>query len=249
MSGAKRPSILVVDDDEDVGDVVAAILSDEGYSVTALSDLSGESFRIALGRLEPDLILLDGAGRHEYGEGWLQAARVHLRERPVPVIMLTAHAQDAREAREGGTPRAISAAFAAVLLKPFSLDTLIDAVSKAVSHEPFSRSDTAERHRTEALVARLVAIGATDIRPSARREWATFRLSPADRRVHQLYWWQREGQYLLGAYSEHGVFERLGTFWELDDALAACGERLKASDPHEPRPMSSGGEVGHTDDA
>ncbi|MGZ8481315.1 MAG: response regulator [Candidatus Limnocylindria bacterium] len=249
MSGAKRPTILVVDDDEDVGDVVAAILGDEGYSVTTLSDMSGDAFRITLGKLEPDLILLDGAGRHEYGEGWLQAARVHLRERPVPVIMLTAHALDAREAMEGGTPRAISAAFAAVLLKPFSLDTLIDAVSKAVSHEPFSRSDTAEQHRTEALVAKLGAIGATDIRPSARREWATFRLSPADRRVHQLYWWQKEGQYLLGAYSEHGVFEPLGTFWELDDALAACGDRLKPSDPHEPRPMSSGGEAGHTDDA
>jgi CheY-like chemotaxis protein len=226
MSGAKGPSILVVDDDEDVGEVVAAILSDEGYSVTTISDLSGESFRTALGKLEPDLILLDGAGRSEYGEGWVQAARVHLRNRPVPVIMLTAHALDAREAKEAGTPRAQSAAFAAVLLKPFSLDTLIEVVSKTVSHEPFNRSDTAERRRTESLTAKLSAIGATDIRPSDRREWATFRLSPDDR-VYQLYWWQRQGQYLLGAYSGNGVFEKLGTFWELDEALAACQARIR----------------------
>jgi CheY-like chemotaxis protein len=230
MSGAKGPSILVVDDDEDVGDVVAAILSDEGYSVTTISDLSGEAFRMALGKLEPDLILLDGAGRHEYGEGWLQAARVHLRNRPVPVIMLTAHAQDAREAREGGSTRAHDAAFAAVLLKPFSLDTLIDVVSKSVSHTPFNHSDSAEHRRTDSLVAELRALGATGILPSARRQWATFRLPPDDR-VYQLYWWQQQGQYLLGAYSSDGVFDKLGTFWELEEALAACRARIRGPQP------------------
>ncbi|MEP7082556.1 MAG: response regulator [Chloroflexota bacterium] len=230
MSGDKRPSILVVDDDEDVGDVVAAILSDEGYSVSTISDLSGEAFRTALGKLEPDLILLDGAGRHEYGEGWLQAARVHLRDRPVPVIMLTAHAQDAREARAGVSPRAESAAFAAVLLKPFSLDTLVETVSKSVSHSPFNRSDAAEQRRTDSLVTELRAIGATGILPSARRQWATFRLPPDDR-IYQLYWWQRQGQYLLGAYSRDGIFDKLGTFWELGDALAACQTRVRGPAP------------------
>lgn len=231
MSGAERLSILVVDDDEDVGDVVAAILSDEGYSVTTISDLAGDAFRVALGKLEPDLILLDGAGRHEYGEGWLQAARVHLRDRPVPVIMLTAHALDAREARAGESTRAQSAAFAAVLLKPFSLDTLIDIVSKTVSHEPFNHSDRAERIRTQSLIAKLHGIGATDIVTSARREWATFRLPPDDR-TYQLYWWQKQGRYLLGAYSGDGVFEKLGTFWELADALGACQARIRAPQAH-----------------
>ncbi len=74
------------------------------------------------------------------------------------------------------------------------------------------------------LSGRLESIGATEIRPSARREWATFRL-PADERVYQLYWWQEQAQYLLGAYSTDGIFERLGAFWELDDALAACQAR------------------------
>ena len=89
MTDAQRHSVLVVDDDEDVGEVIAAILSDEGYAVHILSDVSDESFRTAIGQLEPDLILLDGAGRSEYGEGWLEAARVHLRQRPIPVVMLT----------------------------------------------------------------------------------------------------------------------------------------------------------------
>ena len=224
--------MLVVDDDEDVGEVIAAILTDEGYTVHTLTDVSDESFRTAIGQLEPDLILLDGAGRGEYGEGWLEAARVHVRPRPIPVIMLTGHASDAREAAAGGTERAQTAAFAAVLLKPFGLDTLIDIVARTVSDEPYNHSATGEQRRTETFTERLQAIGATDIRPSTRREWATF-LLPPDERVHQLYWWQGQAQYLLGAYTSDGVFERLGTFWELDDALAACDprERGTASDP------------------
>lgn len=227
MSGAKSPSVLVVDDDEDVGDVIAAVLLDEGYTVDTISDVSPDSFRTALGQLEPDLILLDGAGRSEYGEGWLQAARVHHRQRPIPIVMLTGHSKDAHEAEEGGTERAQAAAFAAVLLKPFDLDTLIDVVSRAVSHEPFNHSRAGEQRRTTSLVGKLRAIGATEIRPSSRREWATFRLPP-DEGVYQLHWWQSKGQYLLGAYSPDGMFERLGTFWELNDALAACESRHRA---------------------
>lgn len=220
--------MLVVDDDEDVGEVIAAILLDEGYNVHTLTDVSDESFRTAIGQLEPDLILLDGAGRHEYGEGWLEAARVHQRPRPIPVIMLTGHARDAREAAAGGTERAQTAAFAAVLLKPFALDTLVETVAGTVSHEPFNHTAAGELRRTESLSGRLEAIGATDIRPSTRREWATFTL-PSDDRVYQLYWWQKQAQYLLGVYSDSGIFERLGTFWELDDALAAADARRRGT--------------------
>jgi len=223
-------SVLVVDDDEDVGEVIAAVLSDEGYTATTLSDMSVDSFRSAIGQLEPDLILLDGAGREEYGEGWLEAALMHLRHRPIPVIMLTGHSIDASEAEAGGTARAQAAAFAAVLLKPFNLDRLIDLVARTVGDEPFSHTEADERLRTEALTDKLSAIGATEIRPSTRREWATFVLPP-DELVYQLYWWQSEGRYLLGAYSADGVFVRLGTFWELDDALAACEERKRELTP------------------
>ena len=216
--------MLVVDDDEDVGEVIAAILSDEGYAVHILADVSDESFRTAIGQLEPDLILLDGAGQSEYGEGWLEAARVHLRQRPIPVVMLTGHSHDAREAEAADTERARAAAFSAILLKPFGLDQLLSVVATTVSDEPFNHSESSERRRTDALTSRLVGIGATDVRPSARREWATF-LLPPDERVYQLYWWQKHAQYLLGAYSADGIFERLGTFWELDDALAACEAR------------------------
>lgn len=224
MSDAQGQSVLVVDDDEDVGEVIAAILGDEGYAVHVLSDVSDESFRTAIGQLEPDLILLDGAGRSEYGEGWLEAARVHLRNRPIPVVMLTGHAHDAREAEVGGTERAEAAAFAAILLKPFGLDKLVNVVATTISETPFNHSETGEHARTDSLTNRLEEIGATDIRPSARREWATFRLPP-DERVYQLYWWQKQAQYLLGAYATDGIFERVGTFWELDDALAECKER------------------------
>lgn len=224
MSTGEHQSVLVVDDDEDVGEVIAAILADEGYAVHVISDVSDASFRTAIGQLEPDLILLDGAGRHEYGEGWLEAARVHQRPRSIPVIMLTGHSIDASEAVAGATERAQTAAFAAVLLKPFALDSLVETVARTVSREPFNHSAAGELRRTESLTRRLVSIGATDIQPSTRREWATFVLPPDDR-VYQLYWWQKQAQYLLGVYGDDGIFERLGTFWELDDALTEANAR------------------------
>jgi AmiR/NasT family two-component response regulator len=47
--------------------------------------------------------------------------------------MFSAHLTDSREAVANLTERAQEAGFAAVLLKPFSIDQLVDAVSIAVA--------------------------------------------------------------------------------------------------------------------
>jgi hypothetical protein len=62
---------------------------------------------------------------------------------------------------------------------------------------------------------------ASDIRTSDRREWATFRPKDADA-IHQLYWWQLMGVYLVGSYDPGGVLQPIGRFFELDAALAAA---------------------------
>lgn len=225
-------SILVIDDDEDIGEVISVILGQEGYNVRALAETSLDAVRTAIAQLEPDLILMDGAGRSEYGEGWIEAAWVRKRRRRIPVIMLTGHAKDAHEAEGRESKRAQAAGFAAVLLKPFDLDNLLDTVSRTVSDEPFNRGDASEQARTASLVGKLRSVGAADVRASTLREWATFALPP-DERVYQLFWLQSKGQYLLGAYSADGVFERLGTFWELGEALAACAA-IRGSGPAPP---------------
>lgn len=215
-------SILVIDDDRDIGEVVTAILSDEGYDVTALDHISDETVRAAIGRLEPDCILLDGVEAVEYAEAWATAAEMSHRPRPIPTVMFTAHSADAAEAQEATSKRAAEAGFTAVLRKPFHLDELVATVERAVGTSvPFNHSDRAEHARTKELVARLTAAGALDVRPSTRREWANFRNAAGDEM--QLYWWQAAGAYLVARYSIDGArLELVGHYFGLEAAIRAA---------------------------
>ena len=214
--------VLLIDDDADVANVVLAILTDEGYAVSILVDTSHESILAAVGKQEPDCVLLDGSGATEYGSSWADAAYLAARERAIPTIMFSAHVLEAREAREGTSDRARAADFAAVLEKPFSLDDQLAAVATACGRsEVFNRSAEGDRERTLALTRRLRELGASDIRTSDRREWATFR--PEDSEViRQLYWWQRMGVYLVGSYGSEGGLTPIGQFFELEAAIAAA---------------------------
>ena len=195
-----RPSILCVDDDRDVVEVVQAILEDEGYAVSSLYDLTNDSPLLrTIGRLEPDaLVLLDGFAAASYGDAWDLAAGIRNQPRPVPVVMFTAHAFDIAEAEEATSDRSTRAGFAAILSKPFSLDELVETVARAVGRsDPFDRSRGAEEMRTRELVQALKARGATDVRPlKMRRSRALFK--DQDGAWRQLYWWQGRGVYQLG---------------------------------------------------
>ena len=228
--------VLVVDDDADVADVVLAILSDDGYLVSTLTDTAHESIRAAVGKQEPDCILLDGSPGPNYGPSWAEAAYLAARARSVPTVMFSAHASDVREARAEESDRANAADFAAIVAKPFALDDLLTAVATACGNsEPFNHSAEGDRKRTVALVHRLRQEGATDIRTSDRREWATFRPKDADV-MCQLYWWQRVGVYLVGSYQDDGTLKRIGHFFELEAAIAAAiaAENRDPSDSTQP---------------
>jgi DNA-binding response OmpR family regulator len=223
--------VLLVDSDADVTDVVVAILTDEGYEVTTLNTMDHEALASAVNRFEPDCVLLDSASRPAFGESWTEAAYLAARSRMVPTIMFTAHHQDVREARENTSDRAMAAGFAAILPKPFNLDDLLAAVATACDRsEPFNRTADGERARTLALARRLRESGATDVRTSNRREWATF-VSSKDERIYQLYWWQKLGRYILGRYDEEARLEIVGQFNELESAIGAAFS--KDRDPNE----------------
>lgn len=218
--------VLLVDDDADVADVVVALLTDEGYTVSVLVDTSHESILAAVGKQEPDCVLLDGSTATEYGSSWADAAYLAARERAIPTIMFSAHLDDLREAREAESNRARAAGFAAIVSKPFGLDELLSAVAQACGRsEPFNESADGDRERTVALARRLRERGATDIRTSDRREWATFRPKGLDA-IRQLYWWQLMGVYLVGSYEEEGVLKPIGRFFELEAAIAAANPKL-----------------------
>ena len=222
--GADPLRVLLVDNDEDIAELVNAILTDEGFAVTTLSETNHDAIAATVGRMEPDSILLDSAEGPAFGGSWSEAAYLSRRDRAVPSVMFTAHASAVAEARDRTSERAIEADFASIVPKPFTLDELLDAVATATGRsQRFDRSETADRQRTAELEEQLRAAGATDIRTSARREWATF-VSPHDDRIYQIYWWQLKGLYMIGRYDEDARLEMVGRFFERSAAISAAME-------------------------
>jgi two-component system chemotaxis response regulator CheY len=118
MTEATMAPILVVEDDTDIRETIAAILEMEGYAVELASN--GEEAITVVANQTPSLVLLDM--RMPVLDGW-GFARV-LRERgvSVPIIVMTA-AQDAgRWAREIGAQGYIA--------KPFDLGDLLSQVQQ-----------------------------------------------------------------------------------------------------------------------
>ena len=216
--GKPTPSVLCVDDDRDVAEVLEAILEDEGYAVSCLYELADDALLRAVGRLEPDVILLDDASVTDHGGSWELAAAIADRRRPVPVVMLTVDRGDEAEVTGGISARAGAAHFAATVLKPFHLDELLTAVATAARRStPFDHGEAADARRTDELVAALQARGATDVRPSRMREWALFR--DAKGRLVQIYWWQNRGVFQVGRYRDNGQLVMAGQFVDRNAAI------------------------------
>jgi CheY-like chemotaxis protein len=221
-------SVLIVNDDPNLADLLRAVLADEGYQVSVLSDARIDAVRVAVGQLEPDCLLLDADSRGGFGDPRGTAAWLRERARPVPTILLVA--------RRGESDPGQQAGFNALLPKPFDPDALVEVVTRCTGLATlFDRSDQADADRTAALVEKLWAVGARDIRPSTRREWAQFR-TPAGALL-LLYWSQRDGVYYVMRHTEgrSGV-ERVGQFYDLDTAIALAAVTTAPPDAEQPEP-------------
>jgi len=113
-----HPSVLLVDDDEEVVEVVARLLRAAGHEVhTALG--CREGLRVAL-RFGCDVLVSDLRLGDGDGCDLLRALRAW---RPVPAVAVTAYA-------DGETRlRALRAGFAAVVLKPLEVADVAAAVA------------------------------------------------------------------------------------------------------------------------
>ncbi len=112
VTGA-RPQILVVDDEEDVRDMIAEYLQDEGFRVHEAAD--GDGALAALSQNQVDLVLLDVMLPSRDGFDVLSAIR---RSSEVPVILVTGRGQE--------TDRIVGLRMGAddYVVKPFSLGEL-----------------------------------------------------------------------------------------------------------------------------
>jgi CheY-like chemotaxis protein len=140
--GEARQTVLVVDDDNDIADLVEEFLASEGYAVTTLRDRNQEGVEAAVERLRPDCVLLDGYARGSENTSWTEAAWIASQVDAVPVILFSADRQATSEAERNESERSHAAGFSSVLPKPFDLDELVRVVALAVSQSPLRRGST-----------------------------------------------------------------------------------------------------------
>ncbi|WP_422417330.1 response regulator [Pseudomonas sp. GZD-222] len=86
-------SILLVDDDQEIRELLQTYLSRAGFSVQAVAD--GQGFRQALEGSDCDLVILDVMLPDEDGFSLCRWVRQHPRLAQVPIIMLTASSDEA----------------------------------------------------------------------------------------------------------------------------------------------------------
>lgn len=118
---AKPCTILVVDDDPDIRDIVADILSDEGYRAYSAEN-GRQALHMLRAGLRPDLILLDMMMPELDGWGFRAEQRRCADLAGIPVVLFTAHELPVNAAEEMQV--------AGLLKKPIRLAQLLDAVRR-----------------------------------------------------------------------------------------------------------------------
>jgi two-component system, chemotaxis family, chemotaxis protein CheY len=112
--------ILVVEDDDDIRDFVAAVLQHVGYSVVVAAN--GQIALSMVDREAPRAILLDM--KMPIMDGWEFARRYQQQPAPAPLIIMTAAHDTAIQAAQVGA--------VGVLNKPFDLDKLLSVVASVL---------------------------------------------------------------------------------------------------------------------
>jgi DNA-binding response OmpR family regulator len=110
------PTVLVVEDDPDIGKLILLLLTRAGIEGSLRTD--GAAGLAALAELAPDLVVLD-VGLPVL-DGWQVLERIRAGDGPrVPVLLLSAHAQESDQAR------GLRMGADGFVLKPFRNDDLV----------------------------------------------------------------------------------------------------------------------------
>lgn len=118
-------TVLVIDDERDLSDMIAFVLCQEGYHVARAAD--GRDALNTVERAMPDLILLDM--KMPVVDGWRFATEFHSKYGfQVPIVVLTASEDARRSAEEIGA--------SGWLGKPFDLDMLVGTVRRFLGPAP-----------------------------------------------------------------------------------------------------------------
>jgi len=116
-------TILVVDDEFGIAEVLESILADAGHHV--ISAINGRQGLARLSEVTPDVILLDFMMPLLSGPAMLRAMAAEPAYRAIPVIMMSS--LDEETVREGCEE------FAAFIRKPFRAATVSDTVARVLA--------------------------------------------------------------------------------------------------------------------
>ena len=130
--------ILIVDDERDIRELVAGVLSDEGFECRTAGD--SDSALSALDARRPSLVLLDVWLHGSAMDGMEVLDAIKAREPELPVIIFSGHGNiDTAVA-------AISRGAVDFIEKPFEAEKLIHLVSRATETERLRRENAQLRH-------------------------------------------------------------------------------------------------------
>ena len=164
----KKRRVLVIDDEKAIRETLSEILSDEGYTVTAVE--SGDDGLRRFLDEKFDLVFLDVWLRDRDGLSLLEAANGRLAE--VPVVMISGHANVETAVR------AVRLGAYDFLEKPLSLDRVVLTAQKAIERRDLLAEVARFRGRGE---SETVILG--DSAPMRRLREEIARVAPTDARV------------------------------------------------------------------
>jgi CheY-like chemotaxis protein len=116
------PTVLVVDDEFGIVDVLETVLTDEGYRV--LTACNGRQGLERLSAEKPDVVLLDFMMPILGGAEMLAAMKAEPAYRHVPVIMITSLAEDVLAKTCTG--------YVAYLRKPFRATAVLSTIARVL---------------------------------------------------------------------------------------------------------------------
>jgi CheY-like chemotaxis protein len=116
------PTILIIDDDESIRELLRLHLSAAGYEVHMAEDAIRAGYIVL--RSPPDLIISDINMPHMDGFEFIAALKADTALPRIPVIFLTSH--------DGGDERGKQLGAVGYLLKPVRADKLLQLVAKHV---------------------------------------------------------------------------------------------------------------------
>jgi CheY-like chemotaxis protein len=131
-------TILVIDDDVEMRDVLFDLLSLDGYEVLLAADGSSgiERYRNSL----PELVITDLKMPNVNGIEVLEELKTEFPDTPIMVITGVSDMTMIEEAIEHAANR--------ILKKPFEVDELLTAIDELLGHESRTPGDRAEHHQS-----------------------------------------------------------------------------------------------------